>query len=234
MQLDFAKRELTLKLVYYGPSLSGKTTNLQMLYRIIDPGVRGRLTQLDTRDDRTLFFDVLPLRFETRSGLTVRMKVFTVPGQVMHNSTRRVLLAGADAIAFIADSQAAMANENAESFRGMQENLRENTMDPAALPLVIQFNKRDMPEIRTDDELDELSRRSREPIFKAIAVRGLGVLETFHGLLDVLWQNLEHQVDVGAKFGLTRAEFLAGVFRHLKLQPMPLQAAVGRGTGGRA
>ncbi|HEV8323323.1 MAG TPA: hypothetical protein VG389_17030 [Myxococcota bacterium] len=218
MQLDFAKRELTLKLVYYGPSLSGKTTNLQVLYRLVDPAVRGRLTQLDTRDDRTLFFDLLPVHFTTRSGLTVKIKVFTVPGQVMHNSTRRVLLAAVDAIAFVADSQIALARENAESFRGMQDNLRENGIDPAGVPVVVQFNKRDMPDIRTDEELDELARRSRERIYRAVAVRGVGVLETFNGLLDVLWESLESSVDIGAKFGVTRAEFLAGVFRHLNVQ----------------
>jgi hypothetical protein len=218
VQLDFAKRELTLKLVYYGPSLSGKTTNLQVLYRLVDPAVRGRLTQLDTRDDRTLFFDLLPVHFTTRSGLTVKIKVFTVPGQVMHNSTRRVLLAAVDAIAFVADSQIALARENAESFRGMQDNLRENGIDPAGVPVVVQFNKRDMPDIRTDEELDELARRSRERIYRAVAVRGVGVLETFNGLLDVLWESLESSVDIGAKFGVTRAEFLAGVFRHLNVQ----------------
>ena len=223
MQLDFAKRELTLKLVYYGPSLSGKTTNLQVLYRLVDPSVRGRLTQLDTRDDRTLFFDLLPVHFTTRSGLTVKIKVFTVPGQVMHNSTRRVLLAGADAVAFIADSQVTLAGENEESFRGMLENLKENGIDPVAVPIVVQFNKRDMPEIRSDDELEDLAKRSRERIYRAIAVRGVGVLETFHGLLDALWESLESRVDIGAKFGLSRAEFLSGVFRHLNV-PAPLAA----------
>ena len=105
MQVDFQARELTIKLVYYGPALSGKTTNLQAIHRLLAPEGRGRLMTLETRDDRTLFFDLLPLTVSTESGLTVRIKLFTVPGQVLHNSTRRLVLQGADGIAFIADSQ---------------------------------------------------------------------------------------------------------------------------------
>ena len=105
MQLDFAARELTIKLVYYGPALSGKTTNLQVLHQLVSHSGRGRLMTLDTRDDRTLFFDLLPLTFTASSGLTVRLKLFTVPGQVIHNATRRLVLSGADGVAFIADSQ---------------------------------------------------------------------------------------------------------------------------------
>jgi signal recognition particle receptor subunit beta len=170
------------------------------------------------------------VHFTTRSGLTVKIKVFTVPGQVMHNSTRRVLLSGADAIAFIADSQISLASENEDSFRGMIENLRENGIDPSAIPIVIQFNKRDVSEVRSDEELDELGKRSRERIYKAIAVRGVGVLETFNGLLDALWESLESHVDIGAKFGLSRAEFLAGVFRHLNVQQPPTLADTRRGA----
>ena len=116
MQLDFTARELTIKLVYYGPALSGKTTNLQAMHAASSPGTTGRLMTLETRDDRTLFFDLLPLTFGSEKGLSVRLKVFTVPGQVIHSSTRRLVLQGADGVAFIADSREVETEHNAESF----------------------------------------------------------------------------------------------------------------------
>jgi signal recognition particle receptor subunit beta len=211
MQLDFKARELTVKLVYYGPALSGKTTNLQAIHRLVAPEASGRLMTLDTRDDRTLFFDLLPLSFNTASGLQVRIKLFTVPGQVIHNATRRLVLQGADGVAFIADSQRAETKANQVAFMNMQENLRENGLDPAGFPLVIQFNKRDMPEIRTDEEIDRQAQRGAEPVFKAIALRGVGVLETFHGLLGITWAQLEHTHQLQQKFGIEPRSFLSDV-----------------------
>src|SRR5688572_2341994 len=159
MQLDFQARELTVKLVYYGPALSGKTTNLQAIHKLVSPDARGRLMTLETRDDRTLFFDMLPLTLQSARGVQVRIKLFTVPGQVIHNATRRLVLQGADGIAFIADSQRAETKSNQASFLNMQENLRESGIDPDVMPVVIQFNKRDMPEIRTDAEIAKLAAR---------------------------------------------------------------------------
>src|SRR6187402_3973284 len=124
VQLDFVKRELTIKLVYYGPALSGKTTNLQALHAAADGETRGRLMSLDTNDDRTLFFDLLPLSYVDKSGLSVRLKVFTVPGQVIHGSTRRLVVQGADGVAFIADSRVSETDANAESFLDLRDNLR--------------------------------------------------------------------------------------------------------------
>jgi signal recognition particle receptor subunit beta len=215
MQLDFKARELTVKLVYYGPALSGKTTNLQAIHRLVSPEASGRLMTLDTRDDRTLFFDLLPLSFNTASGLQVRIKLFTVPGQVIHNATRRLVLQGADGVAFIADSQRAETKANQVAFMNMQENLRENGLDPAGFPLVIQFNKRDMPEIRTDEEIDRQAQRGAEPVYKAIALRGVGVLETFHGLLGITWAQLEQQHQLKQKFGIEPRGFLAEVRERL-------------------
>src|SRR4029077_13988818 len=150
--LDFQARELTVKLVYYGPALSGKTTNLQAIHRLLNPDGRGRLMTLETRDDRTLFFDLLPLSLQTASGLTLRIKLFTVPGQVIHNSTRKLVLQGADGVAFIADSQTQEIRANQASFKDLRRNLRENGLDPGKMPLVIQYNKRDLPNIRTEDD----------------------------------------------------------------------------------
>ena len=202
MQLDFTARELTVKLVYYGPALSGKTTNLQAVHRLVAPTTSGRLMTLETRDDRTLFFDLLPLSFSTGEGLNVRIKLFTVPGQVIHNATRRLVLQGADGVAFIADSQISETRANQASFLNMQENLRDNGIDPKKIPLVIQFNKRDLPNIRTTSEIDALASKGKEPVYEAVALRGVGVLETFYGLLDITWAHLEREHQLQDKFGV--------------------------------
>ena len=208
MQLDFKARELTVKLVYYGPALSGKTTNLQAIHRLVDPDATGRLMTLETRDDRTLFFDLLPLTFNSGNGPQVRIKLFTVPGQVMHNATRRLVLQSADGVAFIADSQKAETRANQVAFRNMLENLRENGMDPPSVPKVVQFNKRDLPDIRSDEEIDRLAEKSDEPVFKAVALRGTGVMETFMGLMTQVWLNLEKTHSLEQKFGLQPDVFL--------------------------
>lgn len=215
MQVDFTARELTVKLVYYGPALSGKTTNLQAVHELVSEESKGRLMTLETRDDRTLFFDLLPLTFSSKSGLKVRVKLFTVPGQVIHSATRRLVLQGADGIAFIADSQRSETKANQAAFLDMQRNLRDNGLDPARTPLVIQFNKRDLPDIRSDGELDALAKRGREPVFKAVAVRGTGVLETLVGLLERSWGQLEIEHGLEEKFGLVPEEVLTEVRRQL-------------------
>ena len=227
MQLNAVQRELTLKVVYYGPGLSGKTTNLQAIHARLDPAIRGRLMTLDTADDRTLFFDMMPVFFETSSGLKVRLKLYTVPGQVMHDSTRRLVLQGADAVAFIADSQRSQAKANGRYWNELLKNLRDNGFDPTDVPIVIQFNKRDLPDTRTDEELDILRTKGREPIYPAIAIRGVGVLETLHGLLKLTWDRLEDKLDFGKKFGLTEQEFMKSIFRNLDLEDSDLEAAFG-------
>lgn len=200
MQIDFEKREIQLKLVYYGPALSGKTTNLVYIHRRASPSSRGRLMTLETRDDRTLFFDLLPMTFETASGLTIAIKLFTVPGQVIHNATRRLVLQGADAVAFIADSQVSETVANQESFLDLKKNLQENGLDIKGMPLVIQFNKRDLPNIRPDSEVDMLTAKGREPVYKAVATRGDGVIETLLGLLELTWERLNSWHDLEGKF----------------------------------
>jgi mutual gliding-motility protein MglA len=211
MQLDFQARELTIKLVYYGPALSGKTTNLQAIHRLVRPDACGRLMTLETRDDRTLFFDLLPLSIQSGKGLTVRIKLFTVPGQVMHNATRRLVLQGADGIAFIADSQRNETRANQASFVNMQENLIDNHLDPADIPLVIQFNKRDLPDIRSDREVDTLAARGTEPVFKAVATRGVGVMETLLGLCERTWWHLQSRHDLEGKLGIDSAALVGEI-----------------------
>ncbi len=215
MQLDFVNRELTIKLVYYGPALSGKTTNLQALHAAAAPGSSGRLMTLETRDDRTLFFDLLPLTFKNQGSLAVRLKVFTVPGQVIHASTRRLVVQGADGIAFIADSRVSETQHNAESFMDLKQNLKEHGLALRSMPLIIQFNKRDMPAVRSDEEIAQLAAQGREPVYMAIATRGLGVVESFIGLLHLTWSALDAEHELDRKFGFDSKAFLGQVAQKL-------------------
>jgi mutual gliding-motility protein MglA len=210
VQLDFRTRELTIKLVYYGPALSGKTSNLQALHRVVDRDSTGRLMTLDTKDDRTLFFDLLPLNFKAKSGVSVRIKVFTVPGQQIHASTRRLVVQGADGVVFVADSQHGETQNNAAAFLDLKSNLEANGLSMKALPLVIQFNKRNLPPqaIRTREELEELARRGREPVYLAVATQGVGVVESFLGLLQATWQSLNDQHALDKKFGFESDSFV--------------------------
>jgi signal recognition particle receptor subunit beta len=211
MQLDFASRELTIKLVYYGPALSGKTTNLQSLHKAADAGATGRLMTLETKDDRTLFFDLLPLTFREHGGLAVRLKVFTVPGQVIHASTRRLVVQGADGIAFVADSRESESQNNAESFLDLKDNLKEHGLTLKDMPLIIQFNKRDLPGVRSDEDIAKLAAQGREPVYLAVATQGAGVVESFMGLLHLTWSSLEAEHDLGRKFGFDGERFLTHV-----------------------
>lgn len=215
MQLDFTARELTLKLVYYGPALSGKTTNLQALHAVSSPEATGRLMTLETRDDRTLFFDLLPLSFQGTNGLSVRIKVFTVPGQVIHASTRRLVLQGADGVAFIADSRVSETDTNAESFRDLRENLKQNGLNIKQMPFVIQFNKCDLPGGRPVTEIEEQAQQGREPVYLAVATRKEGVVETFIGLLHLTWQTLELRHEFSKKLGLESSAFFDDVLGKL-------------------
>lgn len=213
VQVNMAAREITLKVVYYGPALSGKTTNLQKLHSWIDPASRGKMVTLDTADDRTLYFDFLPIQFGTASGFTIKTKLFTVPGQVMHKSTRKVVLAGADAVAFVADSQRSSASANAYSWRDMEANLKSNGIDFDAIPKVAQFNKRDLSDVKP---LSEIRAAWKDvPAFPAVAIRGEGVLETFQELMRRLYRSLDQRHQFASKFGVSETDFLHGIFRTL-------------------
>lgn len=217
MQIDFEKKEIKLKIVYYGPALSGKTTNLVSIHGMCTPSNRGKLMTLETRDDRTLFFDLLPLHFESDSGLSITVKVFTVPGQVIHNATRRLVLQGADSVAFIADSRTSEIEANQASFLNLRDNLKENGLNIKTMPLVIQFNKRDLPGIRRDAEIDAMAARGREPVFKAIATQGIGVAETFLGLMEITWERLDEWHDLSGKFGVQGDMLLASLRRQIQI-----------------
>ncbi len=216
MQFNTKDKELTLKIVYYGPALSGKTTNIQALHAMLDPAARGRLMTLDTKGDRTLFFDLLPVHFSTRSGFKVKIKLFTVPGQVMHESTRRIVLASTDTVCFIADGQRSQRAANNEAYAGMLRNLKSQGLDPAEVPIVIQFNKMDLADVLTDEEVADYERRGSEPVFKASAIRGEGVVETLKGGMSQLWQRLDEVHDLARKLQITREEFMNGIFHSLR------------------
>ena len=214
VQINMAAREITLKVVYYGPALSGKTTNLHQLHQLIDPGSRGKMVTLDTTDDRTLYFDFLPIQFGAGKGVSVKIKLFTVPGQVMHKSTRKVVLAGADAVAFIADSQRSSSSANAYSWRDMEANLKANGIDFAAMPKVVQFNKRDLPDVKPLEEIR--TAWGDIPTFPAVASAGQGVLETFRELLRRTYRALDQKHRLEAKFGVSEDDFLKGVLQHFR------------------
>jgi hypothetical protein len=241
LQLNHAQRELTLKIVYYGPGLSGKTTNLRQLHARAKPEVRGRLLTVDTHDDRTLFFDLLPVFFSTSNGFKVKVKLFTVPGQAVHNATRRIVLQGADAVAFIADSRRGATQENNTYWRNLQDNMRENGLVPEEVPVVIQFNKKDLPDARTDAEIEEARKRGGEEVVGAVAVKGVGVLETFHAVAKAAYRRLDARAHLARSLGLTEAEFLGQIFRQMDCTGTALEAQYGppaaapgerSGTGG--
>jgi len=223
VQFNAVTREISIKVVYYGPALSGKTTNMQALYQRIDSKVRGRLMTLDTKDDRTLFFDMIPVFFRTRAGVKVKLKLYTVPGQVMHESTRRIVLQGSDAVAFVADSRRSEAAGTLAYWNNMLKNLEANGLDYRTLPIVIQLNKRDLPDARSEDELGDLRKVIRPPMIPAVAVRGEGVAETLWALLSLTYRSLDRTMRLGERWRLSEKEFLARVFDHLDLKGTRLQ-----------
>jgi signal recognition particle receptor subunit beta len=231
LQLDFPARELTVKLVYYGPALSGKTTNLQALHDASDAEATGRLMTLETKDDRTLFFDLLPLSFRGAGELSVRLKVFTVPGQVIHASTRKLVLQGADGVAFVADSQVSATQHNADAFMDLKENLKANGLSLRQMPMIIQFNKRDVPGIRSDEEIATLAAQGREPVYLAVATQGAGVIESFIGMLHLTMSALEAEHELRDKFGFDAAPFLEEVAHKLG-DPRPVSEILAACVGG--
>lgn len=217
VQINHALRELSLKVVYYGPALSGKTTNLAALHDRVSSDVRGRLLTVDTKDDRTLFFDMLPIHFRAGGDYKVKIKLYTVPGQVMHAATRRLVLQGADAVVFVADAQRGATQTNNEAWRNMVEDMRANGIDPDTIPLVIQFNKMDLQGVRTEAEIRAAEARGREPIFPSIAIRGEGVVETLHGLLQLTFRQLDRQYGLAQMLRIDEEGFLREIFRNLEV-----------------
>jgi len=212
VQFNPESREITIKVVYYGPALSGKTTNLQALFQKIAPSVRGRLMTLDTKDDRTLFFDMMPVFFKTQSGVKVKLKLYTVPGQVMHESTRRIVLQGTDAVVFVADCRRSESEATLAYWNNMLQNLEANGLDWHTLPIVIQLNKMDLPDARGEAELGDLRALIKPPVVPAVAIRSEGVVETLFALLQLTFRRVDRTIGLHQKWGISEREFLGKVF----------------------
>ncbi|MDP2168568.1 MAG: GTPase domain-containing protein [Thermodesulfovibrionales bacterium] len=196
---NYASKEITIKVVYYGPGLSGKTTNLQYLHPILDKKKKSKLLSLSTESDRTLFFDFLPIELGKIKDFSLRFQLYTVPGQVRYNATRKLVLRGADAVVFVADSQRDMREQNIESFQNMRENLEANNIDPDNIPVVLQYNKRDLANILSEAELDRDLKINDYPHVNAAAIDGTGVMDTFQLTTKLLLQDIskKHHVAIG-------------------------------------
>jgi mutual gliding-motility protein MglA len=186
-------KEISLKIVYYGPGLGGKTSSLQYIHRAIKPDARGQLVSLSTGVDRTLYFDFLPVKLPKLRGYTIRVQLYTVPGQVHYNSTRKLVLTGADGLVFVADSQRARREANIESFQNLQENLREQGLALDRVPHLLQYNKRDMPDLLPVAELDAALNPYRAPAFETSATKGQGVFEALKAITTLVLSDLRRR-----------------------------------------
>ena len=191
---NYTTMQMTAKIVYYGPGLCGKTTNLHHIHKKTAPVSRGEMVSLETETDRTLFFDLLPLEVGNIGGMKVRIQLYTVPGQVFYNATRKLVLKGVDGIVFVADSQEAARDANVESLRSLEDNLREMGMTLDAVPLVFQYNKRDLRTTVPIENLQETLNRSGRSYFEAAALHGLGVFETLKAISKLALQKIHEKM----------------------------------------
>lgn len=193
--VNHTTREINAKIVYYGPGLCGKTTNIHFIFHRISPNQRGKLISLATETDRTLFFDFLPVELGSIKGYKVRFHLYTVPGQVFYNATRKLVLKGADGVIFVADSQRAMLDANQESLANLRDNFTEQGIDLDGFPMVIQYNKRDLPDIMSVDELTDSVNPRNAPFYEAVAMTGDGVLKTFTAIAKLVLQDMQKYPD---------------------------------------
>jgi signal recognition particle receptor subunit beta len=189
--INYSSREINCKIVYYGPGLCGKTTNLQYIFRRMNPESRGKMISLATETERTLFFDFLPLSMGEIRGFRTRFHLYTVPGQVFYDASRRLILRGVDGVVFCADSQLTRMDANVESLENLKINLREQGYDPDRIPLVLQYNKRDINSVASVSELHALLNYRNVPEFEAIATTGVGVFETLKAVIKLVLIDLK-------------------------------------------
>ena len=188
--INYASREINCKIVYYGPGLCGKTTNLQWIYDKTNPGAKGKLISLATETDRTLFFDFLPLELGTVRGFKTRFHLYTVPGQVFYDASRKLILKGVDGVIFVADSQVERMDANVEAIENLMVNLKSQGYDLMNIPYVLQFNKRDLPNVAPVDEMVRLLKKKEEPVIDAVAPKGVGVFETLKAVAKLVLSEL--------------------------------------------
>jgi hypothetical protein len=188
--INYASREINCKIVYYGPGLCGKTTNLQWIYDKTNPTAKGKLISLATETDRTLFFDFLPLELGTVRGFKTRFHLYTVPGQVFYDASRKLILKGVDGVIFVADSQVERMDANVEAIDNLVVNLKSQGYDLMNIPYVLQFNKRDLPNVAPVDEMVRLLKKKEEPVIDAVAPKGVGVFETLKAVAKLVLSEL--------------------------------------------
>jgi hypothetical protein len=188
--INYASREINCKIVYYGPGLGGKTTNLQCIYERTNPQNKGQLISLATETDRTLFFDFLPLDLGTVRGFRTRFHLYTVPGQVFYDASRKLILKGVDGVVFVADSQEMRLDADLEALDNLKINLRDNGFDLTTMPYVLQLNKRDLPNVVAVEELKRILVIKGEPVFEAVAPKGIGVFETLKAVAKQVLHDL--------------------------------------------
>lgn len=193
--INKAINEVTVKLVYYGPGLCGKTTNLERIYGNPKLENKGKMISMATETDRTLFFDFMPMELGTIGGQKVRVQLYTVPGQVFYDATRKLVLRGADGVVFVADSQNTMRDSNADSLENLKTNLRLNRLDPDKVALVFQYNKRDLPNVDSVDDMSAYLNPGGAPVIEAAAINGVGVTATLRAAISRILDNLKNQVD---------------------------------------
>ena len=196
---NYTSKELTAKIVYYGPGLCGKTTNLQFIYDNLPGHVKkGKMLSLATKTDRTLFFDFLPIELGRIRGMKTRVQLYTVPGQVFYNSTRKLVLKGADGVVFVADSQQKMMESNSESYKNLEDNLKEIGLRLEEMPLVMQFNKRDLPQLASVEEMNTHINRHNAPFYEAVATSGIGVEDTLKAVTKLVLNHLAVKYNLGS------------------------------------
>jgi signal recognition particle receptor subunit beta len=193
--INKAINEVTVKLVYYGPGLCGKTTNLEKIYGNPKLENKGKMISMSTETDRTLFFDFMPMELGTIGGQKVRVQLYTVPGQVFYDATRKLVLRGADGVVFVADSQSSMRESNLESLENLKTNLRINRIDPDKIALVYQYNKRDLPNVDSVDDMNAYMQPNGAPVVEAAAINGTGVTATLRAAIGRILENLKKNVD---------------------------------------
>ena len=202
---NYSTKELTAKVVYYGPGLCGKTTNLQFIHEQLSDTVKGKMLSLATKTDRTLFFDFLPMDLGEIRGMKTRMQLYTVPGQVFYNETRKLVLKGVDGLVFVADSQKEMLGPNIEAFKNLDKNLEGHGLSLAEMPHVLQFNKRDLPKLSSIDELNAALNKYNAPFYESVATTGIGVQDSLKAITKLVLLHLTSKYDPRSKGRSTSA-----------------------------
>ena len=223
---NHSTKELTAKVVYYGPGLGGKTTNLHWIHEQLPIKNKGKMLSLSTETDRTLFFDFLPIEIGSIRGMRSRIQLYTVPGQVFYNATRRMVLKGADAVAFVCDSQEPMLEACLESYENLRQNLEANEIDPDEIPTVLQYNKRDLPNALPIEILNDRVNAKGYPFYEAVAIKGIGVEETLRAVTKLVFKSLSEKYGGEAQASVPRAAVPAGVARSPSSRPSARTATI--------